>query len=446
MLQRAAAINTQPLRLSSASSSASSASSSLLSSFRLSRASFTTTTTSSSSKSSTTQSQSESESQSQSRSIIEQTEINNEYSKAALTARLSNYAYKQNLEELLEEDGYRLVFEKYTECTRVFVCDRAVLIRDSRDNENDDDGDDIGAKTVYIERTVVARGAVWGDDQKVNRAKLSQQISKVWPTSEVIPNVICHTGVLEMVEDFWNELVPYLTKDLPKECKKITYCGHSLGGSMAVLLACLAKLRLGIPDDIETSVHTYGSPNILALDQTALMKMKKENNDDDNIKYPNSALEAIGFEESVLRAHVLSNDIVPRMWLSHDPIFNTLKSNEFGNLFLKWKEETFGAGMITSNRFLYDVSGMLVFLELGNNDEARRAVVKETVCLETHLDRLTIKLEDFSNEFGSNPLKALAPALDHNSQNYVDAMQYIAISSLLVVRNNNNNNSARNIR
>jgi len=39
---------------------------------------------------------------------------NEEYSKAALTARLSNYCYKNNLKELLESDGYSLVYEKYT--------------------------------------------------------------------------------------------------------------------------------------------------------------------------------------------------------------------------------------------------------------------------------------------------------------------------------------------
>ena len=347
-----------------------------------------------------------------------------EYSKAALTARLSNYCYKTNLKELLEADGYSLVYEKYTSVTRVYVCDRKI-------------GFDEKTKEDVVERTIVARGAVWGDDQNVDRIRLSNQISKVWPT-QVAPNVPvgCHTGVFEMTEEFFNELTPYINgPDVGKEVKKLTFCGHSLGGSIATILAVWTKLRLEVDcAKMNVNVHTYGSPNVLALDMSLLNKMEKEEKEKFR-GYPKSALDAIGFEESALRAHVLSNDIVPRMWLSHDPVFNTLKSNEWGANLLKWKEETFGRrGMLTMDRFLYEVSGYLVFLELGNDNAAKRAVVKETANLETHLERLTWQLEDFTSGAQNNPLRALAPALEHNSQNYVDVMQYLAVNALLVKR------------
>ena len=347
-----------------------------------------------------------------------------EYSKAALTARLSNYCYKTNLKELLEADGYSLVYEKYTSVTRVYVCDRKI-------------GFDEKTKEDVVERTIVARGAVWGDDQNVDRIRLSNQISKVWPT-QVAPNVPvgCHTGVFEMAEEFFNELTPYINgPDVGKEVKQLTFCGHSLGGSIATILAVWTKLRLEVDcAKMNVNVHTYGSPNVLALDMSLLNKMEKEEKEKFR-GYPKSALDAIGFEESALRAHVLSNDIVPRMWLSHDPVFNTLKSNEWGANLLKWKEETFGRrGMLTMDRFLYEVSGYLVFLELGTDNAAKRAVVKETANLETHLERLTWQLEDFTSGAQNNPLRALAPALEHNSQNYVDVMQYLAVNALLVKR------------
>jgi len=43
-------------------------------------------------------------------------------------------------------------------------------------------------------------------------------------------------------------------------------------------------------------------------------------------------------------------------------------------------------------------------------------------------------LEDFTSGAQNNPLRALAPALEHNSQNYVDVMQYLAVNALLVKR------------
>ena len=349
---------------------------------------------------------------------------NEEYSKAALTARLSNYCYKNNLKELLESDGYSLVYEKYTSVTRVYIADRKI-------------GFDEMKKEDIVERTIVARGAVWGDDQNVDRIRLSNQISKVWPT-QVHPDVPvgCHTGVYEMTEEFFNEITPYIKgPDVGEEVKKLTFCGHSLGGSIAMILAAWTKLRLDVDCvKMKVNVHTYGSPNVLALDMSLLNKMEKEEKETFR-GYPKSALDAIGLEESALRAHVLSNDIVPRMWLSHDPVFNTLKSNEWGANLLKWKEETFGRrGMLTMDRFLYEVSGYLIFLELGNDNAAKRAVVKETANLETHLERLTWQLEDFTSGAQNNPLRALAPALEHNSQNYVDVMQYLAVNALLVKR------------
>jgi len=349
---------------------------------------------------------------------------NEEYSKAALTARLSNYCYKNNLKEVLESDGYSLVYEKYTSVTRVYIADRKI-------------GFDEIKKEDIVERTIVARGAVWGDDQNVDRIRLSNQISKVWPT-QVHPEVPvgCHTGVYEMTEEFFNEITPYINgPDVGEEVKKLTFCGHSLGGSIAMILAAWTKLRLDVDCvKMKVNVHTYGSPNVLALDMSLLNKMEKEEKETFR-GYPKSALDAIGLEESALRAHVLSNDIVPRMWSSHDPVFNTLKSNEWGANLLKWKEETFGRrGMLTMDRFLYEVSGYLVFLELGNDNAAKRAVVKETANLETHLERLTWQLEDFTSGAQNNPLRALAPALEHNSQNYVDVMQYLAVNALLVKR------------
>ena len=103
----------------------------------------------------------------------EEKEKEEEYSKAALTARLSNYCYKTNLEELLESDGYELVWDKFTDVTRVYVADRKI-------------GDDDVPQA--LERFIVARGAVWGDNQNVDRMRLSNQISKVWPT-QVHPDV-----------------------------------------------------------------------------------------------------------------------------------------------------------------------------------------------------------------------------------------------------------------
>ena len=137
----------------------------------------------------------------------------------------------------------------------------------------------------------------------------------------------------------------------------------------------------------------------------------------------------------MLRAHVLSNDIIPRMWLSHDPLFNTVKSNEWGANLLKWKEANVEGRERHVDHGSIFIRSEWVFgvLELGTDNAAKRAVVKETANLATHHERLTWQLEDFTSS-ARTIHAALRRALEHNSQNYVDVMQYLAVNALLVKR------------
>jgi len=55
--------------------------------------------------------------------------------------------------------------------------------------------------------------------------------------------VVAHTGVMEMAEEFWPEVSPYIAS-LP-EGARLSFTGHSLGGSMALLLMAWSRLRQG---------------------------------------------------------------------------------------------------------------------------------------------------------------------------------------------------------
>ena len=62
-----------------------------------------------------------------------------------------------------------------------------------------------------------------------------------------------------MAEELWRELSPHMTPDV-----QLTLAGHSLGGSLAVLLTCMARLRLGIPG-AQLRCLAFGSPPVLSL-------------------------------------------------------------------------------------------------------------------------------------------------------------------------------------
>jgi hypothetical protein len=63
-----------------------------------------------------------------------------------------------------------------------------------------------------------------------------------------------------------------------------------------------------------------------------------------------------------VRAFVLSNDPVPRMWLSADPFFGAALANETVRSVLRSREALFGAGVFSTERFLYEAVGTLYWL------------------------------------------------------------------------------------
>ena len=63
-----------------------------------------------------------------------------------------------------------------------------------------------------------------------------------------------------------------------------------------------------------------------------------------------------------MRAFVLSNDPVPRMWLSADPFFGAALANETVRSVLRSREALFGPGVFSTERFLYEAVGTLYWL------------------------------------------------------------------------------------
>ena len=161
-----------------------------------------------------------------------------------------------------------------------------------------------------------------------------------------------------------------------------------------------------------------------------------------------------------MRAFVLSNDPVPRMWLAADPFFGAATANETVLSALAAREAMFGAGVFSTERFLYEAVGTLYWLRwspagtelaVHAHDDA---FVEEPALFETDADVDADADADAGGERrdGDAPPRAagrgnarrlkMAPpwegdlaqslraAFDHNAGNYVDAVQWLALKKL----------------
>ena len=125
-----------------------------------------------------------------------------------------------------------------------------------------------------------------------------------------------------------------------------------------------------------------------------------------------------------VRAFVLSNDPVPRMWLAADPLFGAAAANETVKAVLGARSWLFGDGILSERRFLYEAVGTLYWLTWSAADGTRLTVH------DGGADAMVEKLR-MTPPWETGAVGAVAGAWDHNAQNYVDAVQYLALKRLV---------------
>ena len=461
--------------------------------------------------------------------------------RTSAAVRLSSYVYKQgDVEPWVTRDGFVLRAQGNTECTRWFVCDELEDADDEHDrpgslaaSPSDANG---GSRRVLTRRWFIVRGAAWNDDD-VDSVRLSTQIARAWPAPlhEGVP-VVCHAGVAEMTETFWPEMEPWIrdaSANHPRAA--LSFAGHSLGGSMAIVLMAWARHRCGVATARIEPATTFGSPPVLAADRWAMRRetlvagadaradrvarelarggdwvgelaaavglrgvvgggsdwtsdarnderrgttnfvetddartvvadggssggsvetphadSSDDSNDDDS---KSCALRLAGFAPDAVRAFVLSNDPVPRMWLAADPLFGAAAANETVRGALRSREEMFGAGVFSTERFLYEAVGTLYWLRwspagtelvVHAHDDAfvEDADAESGLGAETGADAEARRPSRAGGAGGNARRLKMAPpwegdlaqslraAFDHNAGNYVDAVQWLALKKL----------------
>jgi hypothetical protein len=110
-----------------------------------------------------------------------------------------------------------------------------------------------------------------------------------------------HRGIYEAAKGLYEQVLPLVQAHMAAhgEDARIRFTGHSLGGSLAMLLSLMLCLRKAIPVSALLPVYTFGSPCIMCGGELLLHKL--------------------GLPRSHIQSVVMHLDIVPRTFACDYP-------------------------------------------------------------------------------------------------------------------------------
>jgi len=130
--------------------------------------------------------------------------------------------------------------------------------------------------------------------------------------------VMVHQGVYEIALSLYDQMLPLVQSHMAVygSRARVSFTGHSLGGSLAVLLSLMFRCRGVVPVSALGTVYTFGAPSVL--------------------NGGNRLLKRLGFLPRHIQSVMISRDLVPRIFASDIPqqIVEVLKrvSQKFRNL------------------------------------------------------------------------------------------------------------------
>jgi len=187
-------------------------------------------------------------------------------------------------------------------------------------NKIEDDSEDIVSGPVMI-RTITMRGFD-ASDESVDREALLNEIC--FATAEPMDDataekVVFHKGLLNIARQIYAETSKYI--DWASPSHKIILNGHSVGGSLAVLMLLLITSEHGAnyARDRILRVYSHGSPPVAALTNDIISQSNTKEKFGGTQRCP--VLESFDLPSSMVYGFIQPYDPVVRLFSDHDVLY-----------------------------------------------------------------------------------------------------------------------------
>merc|ERR1712238_457966 len=249
---------------------------------------------------------------------VEPYEYDNVVFKGAEMGGLAGAIYEEDTVSSCHKLGHSLVANGTT-ANVVWMVTDAVMDIDQHTSayrhHGDDDSTIDTSSSVAMIRTITIRGFD-ASDESVDREAVLNDICTATPEpmdDATTNKVIFHKGLLSIARQIYADTKIYIDWMSPNH--RIVLNGHSVGGSLSILMLLLITNEKGVDyvHDRIFRVYSHGSPPVAFMNTTIVKS------EDENIECP--ILEAFGLPASIVYGYVQPYDPIVRLFSGHDVLY-----------------------------------------------------------------------------------------------------------------------------
>lgn len=219
--------------------------------------------------------------------------------------------------------GHALVARGYSDDVAWMVTDslaQPASFWQKGDGKNKNKNHDREQDDAWLVRTITIRGFD-ASDENIDREHLLNRVCTAIPKPiQRGTGIRVHSGMLEIAQNIFADVRKYVEWSAPNH--KIVLNGHSIGGSLSVLILLLMVKEYGIEfvTDKVLRVYTFGSPPVAEKKGGGLISKGTAASGISNT-YTCDILDAFGLPASIVHGYVQPWDPIVRLFSKYDALY-----------------------------------------------------------------------------------------------------------------------------